>query len=188
MPRREPLSHFFSGGVQPACSTPRAAHLPSLVLAGSILWPPKTSTSHRLRGWGSVGAWVVHSAAGLTRCIVSATAFLDLNHKTAYAAAAPGLLQGLCEGSCHALPGYDREGPHQSPRLALGTMGLDARTLVGVLQPLRAFYARYGNRSQGAASAAQCVEINRYQICSCVGTSSARKALLFSSFFGESGR
>jgi len=81
------------------------------------------------------------AAAGLAHCIVSATAFLDLDAVVVDGAAAPELLQALCESARHALADYNWEGLHQPPRLELGTMGSDARALGGALLPLHACFA-----------------------------------------------
>ena len=86
-------------------------------------------------------AWIARAAAGLAHCIVSATAFLDLDAVVLDGAAAPELLQALCEGARHALADYNWEGLHQPPRLVLGTMGSDARALGGALLPLHACFA-----------------------------------------------
>ena len=49
-------------------------------------------------------AWAIaRAAAGLAHCIVSATAFLDLDAVVVDGAAAPELLQTLCESARHAL-------------------------------------------------------------------------------------
>ncbi len=85
--------------------------------------------------------WIARAAAGLAHCIVSATAFLDLDAVVVDGAAAPELLQALCEGARHALADYNWEGLHQPPRLELGTMGSDARALGGALLPLHACFA-----------------------------------------------
>jgi hypothetical protein len=66
---------------------------------------------------------------------------LDLDAVVVDGAAAPELLQALCEGARHALADYNWEGLHQPPRLELGTMGSDARALGGALLPLHACFA-----------------------------------------------
>ncbi|MGE6339492.1 ROK family transcriptional regulator, partial [Acidovorax sp. NPDC077664] len=86
-------------------------------------------------------AWIDSAAAALAHCIVSATAFLDLDAVVLDGACAPELLQALCEGARRSLADYNWEGLHQPPRLELGSIGSDARALGGALLPLHACFA-----------------------------------------------
>ena len=86
-------------------------------------------------------AWIAHAARALAHCVVSGAAFLDLDAVVLDGAAAPELLQALCEGVRQALADYNWEGLHQPPRLELGSIGSDARALGGALLPLHACFA-----------------------------------------------
>lgn len=86
-------------------------------------------------------AWIASAASALAHCIVSATAFLDLDAVVIDAATAPGLLQALVERVRALLHAYNWEGLHAPPQLALGSIGSDARALGGALLPLHACFA-----------------------------------------------
>lgn len=86
-------------------------------------------------------AWIASAAAALAHCIVSATAFLDLDAVVLDGAADPGVLQALADGVRTALRTYSWEGLQAPPRLELGGIGSDARALGGALLPLHACFA-----------------------------------------------
>ena len=85
--------------------------------------------------------WITSAAAALAHCIVSATAFLDLEAVVLDGAADPGMLQALAEGVQASLRAYNWEGLQAPPRLELGSIGSDARALGGALLPLHACFA-----------------------------------------------
>lgn len=85
--------------------------------------------------------WMRHAAQALAHCVVSATAFLDMQAVVLDGAVAPDLLQGLCNQTREALGAYNWEGLSQPPRLELGTIGSNARALGGALLPLHACFA-----------------------------------------------
>lgn len=85
--------------------------------------------------------WIASAAAALAHCIVSATAFLDLEAVVLDGAADPGMLQALAEGVQASLRAYNWEGLQTPPRLELGSIGSDARALGGALLPLHACFA-----------------------------------------------
>lgn len=84
--------------------------------------------------------WIGRAAVALAQCVVSGTAFLDVEAVVMDGAVAPDLLRALCEQTRTALAAYDWEGLHR-PRLELGGMGSDARALGGALLPLHACFA-----------------------------------------------
>lgn len=85
--------------------------------------------------------WIASAATALAHCIVSATAFLDLEAVVLDGAADPGMLQALAEGVQASLRAYNWEGLQAPPRLELGSIGSDARALGGALLPLHACFA-----------------------------------------------
>ncbi|WP_407702204.1 ROK family transcriptional regulator [Verminephrobacter aporrectodeae] len=92
--------------------------------------------------WAAHGqAWIARAAPALAHCIVSATAFLDLDAVVLDAATAPDLLQALVGRVRQALHACNWEGLHAPPRLELGSIGSDARALGGALLPLHACFA-----------------------------------------------
>lgn len=86
-------------------------------------------------------AWISSAAWALAQCIVSGTAFLDLDAVVIDGVVAPGLLQSLLAQTREALKAYNTEGLHALPRLVSGTIGSDARALGGALLPLHACFA-----------------------------------------------
>ena len=86
------------------------------------------------------GEWIALAARALAQCVVSGTAFLDVEAVVMDGAIAPDLLRALCEQTRAALDAYDWEGLHR-PRLELGGIGSDARALGGALLPLHACFA-----------------------------------------------
>ncbi|MBT9466195.1 ROK family transcriptional regulator, partial [Hydrogenophaga sp.] len=84
--------------------------------------------------------WIERAAPALAQCVVSGTAFLDVEAVVMDGAIAPDLLRALCERTRAALAAYNWEGLHR-PRLELGSIGSDARALGGALLPLHACFA-----------------------------------------------
>lgn len=84
--------------------------------------------------------WIARAAPALAQCVVSGTAFLDVEAVVMDGAVAPDLLRALCEATRAALSAYSWEGLHR-PRLELGSIGSDARALGGALLPLHTCFA-----------------------------------------------
>ncbi len=84
--------------------------------------------------------WIALAARALAQCVLSGTAFLDVEAVVMDGAIAPELLRALCEQTRSALDAYDWEGLHR-PQLELGGIGSDARALGGALLPLHACFA-----------------------------------------------
>lgn len=80
--------------------------------------------------------WTRDAARALAMCIVSGTAFLDLEAVVIDGAAAPQLQQDLIAQTAQALQAYNWEGLVALPRLVPGSIGSDARALGGALLPL----------------------------------------------------
>lgn len=85
--------------------------------------------------------WIDRAALALAHCIVSGTAFLDLDAVVVDGSIAAPLLQHLLQQITEALKAYNWEGLQQMPRLELGSIGSDARALGGALLPLHACFA-----------------------------------------------
>lgn len=85
--------------------------------------------------------WLHSAAPALALCIVSGTAFLDVQAVVLDGAAAPALLQGLVDQTKRALLGYNWEGLSAPPQLEIGTIGSAARALGGALLPLHTCFA-----------------------------------------------
>lgn len=85
--------------------------------------------------------WVERAALALAHCVVSGTAFLDVEAVVVDGSIAALLLQRLMQQTTEALRTYNWEGLQQMPRLELGSMGSDARALGGALLPLHACFA-----------------------------------------------
>jgi len=77
----------------------------------------------------------------LAHCIVSGTAFLDLEAVVIDGVVAPDLLRELIARTGEALKAYNWEGLQTPPRLVAGRIGSDARALGGALLPLHASFA-----------------------------------------------
>ncbi|QCB45951.1 ROK family transcriptional regulator [Hydrogenophaga sp. PAMC20947] len=86
-------------------------------------------------------AWTSSAAKALAQCVVSGTAFLDLDAVVIDGVVSPGLLQLLLAQTREALRAYNTEGLHALPRLVSGSIGSDARALGGALLPLHACFA-----------------------------------------------
>ena len=85
--------------------------------------------------------WIDRAALALAHCIVSGTAFLDLDAVVIDGSIAAPLLQHLLQQVTEALKAYNWEGLQQMPRVELGSIGSDARALGGALLPLHACFA-----------------------------------------------
>ncbi len=85
-------------------------------------------------------AWVVQAASALAHCVVSGTAFLDLDAVVIDGSLCRPLLQLLLEHTRQALDDYNWEGLWRTPLVA-GSIGSDARALGGALLPLHANFA-----------------------------------------------
>ena len=85
--------------------------------------------------------WLGRAALALAHCIVSGTAFLDLDAVVVDGVVAPELLQILLSKTREALTAYNAEGLLGMPRLETGSIGSDARALGGALLPLHACFA-----------------------------------------------
>lgn len=85
--------------------------------------------------------WIDRAALALAHCIVSGTAFLDLEAVVIDGVVAPALLAELIERTQQALAAYNWEGLQTPPPLRAGSIGSDARALGGALLPLHASFA-----------------------------------------------
>jgi predicted NBD/HSP70 family sugar kinase len=85
--------------------------------------------------------WIARAALSLAQCIVSGTAFLDLDAVVIDGVVAPALMQSLVTQTRHALKSYNTEGLMAVPRLETGSIGSDARALGGALLPLHASFS-----------------------------------------------
>ncbi len=86
------------------------------------------------------GAWVASAANALAHCVVSATAFLDIDAVVMDGSFCRPLLLQLIERTREALGRYNWEGLWPATVIA-GDMGPDARALGGALLPLHANFA-----------------------------------------------
>jgi predicted NBD/HSP70 family sugar kinase len=84
--------------------------------------------------------WVLRTADALAHCVVSGTAFLDLDAVVIDGSISRALLQQLIEAVKNALLGYNAEGLWPST-VVEGSIGSDARALGGALLPLHANFA-----------------------------------------------
>ena len=85
-------------------------------------------------------AWLQRAALGLAHCVVSGTAFLDLDAVVVDGSISRQLLQSLIAATRLALAQYSLEGLWNSS-LVEGSIGSDARALGGALLPLHANFA-----------------------------------------------
>lgn len=85
--------------------------------------------------------WIDRAALALAHCIVSGTAFLDLEAVVIDGVVAPALLAELIDRTQQALAAYNWEGLQTPPPLRAGSIGSDARALGGALLPLHASFA-----------------------------------------------
>ena len=93
------------------------------------------------RHGGEALDWVARAAPALAHCIVSGSAFMDLEAVVIDGVVAPGLLAELIGHTQEALAAYNWEGLQTPPRLVPGSIGSDARALGGALLPLHASFA-----------------------------------------------
>ncbi|MFC3683348.1 ROK family protein [Hydrogenophaga luteola] len=85
--------------------------------------------------------WIERAALALAHCVVSGTAFLDLEAVVIDGVVTPDLLAELIEHTQQALSAYNWEGLQTPPPLRAGSIGSDARALGGALLPLHASFA-----------------------------------------------
>ena len=85
--------------------------------------------------------WVARAAPALAHCIVSGSAFMDLEAVVIDGVVAPGLLAELISHTQQSLAAYNWEGLQTPPSLVPGSIGSDARALGGALLPLHASFA-----------------------------------------------
>ena len=84
--------------------------------------------------------WTVHAAQALAQCVVSGTAFLDLDAVVIDGSFSRAMLTRLLAQTDAALEGYNWEGLWR-PQLVAGDIGSDARALGGALLPLHENFA-----------------------------------------------
>jgi predicted NBD/HSP70 family sugar kinase len=84
--------------------------------------------------------WIAHAARALAHCVVSGTAFLDLDAVVIDGSVCRPLLQRLIAAIQQSLPDYSWEGLWPATLVA-GSIGSDARALGGALLPLHANFA-----------------------------------------------
>ena len=134
---------------------PEGAHQPPQLISQASLW----DLEQRLREHGldptaaydqralqspwreHTDEWVASCAQALAQCVVSGTAFLDVDAVVVDGSMAPEVLQGLLEQTRAALNRYNWEGLFGPPRIEQGSIGSDARALGGALLPLHACFA-----------------------------------------------
>lgn len=85
-------------------------------------------------------AWVTHAANALAHCVVSGTAFLDINAVVIDGSFCRALLNRVIEQTNDALQRYNWEGLWRATVMA-GNVGPDAGALGGALLPLHANFA-----------------------------------------------
>jgi predicted NBD/HSP70 family sugar kinase len=85
-------------------------------------------------------AWLASAALGLAQCVVSGTAFLDLDAVVIDGSFTRAMLERLIEQTTKALHQYDWEGLWPA-RVIAGSIGSDARALGGALLPLHENFA-----------------------------------------------
>ncbi len=85
-------------------------------------------------------AWVTHAANALAHCVVSGTAFLDINAVVMDGSFCRALLNRVIEQTNDALQRYNWEGLWRATVMA-GNVGPDAGALGGALLPLHANFA-----------------------------------------------
>ncbi|WP_226494709.1 ROK family protein [Hydrogenophaga taeniospiralis] len=136
-------------------ATPHMKELPAQLISQASLWDlEQRFREHALDPMAAYDAramqapwlpytreWIARAALALAHCIVSGTAFLDLDAVVMDGSTAAPLLQGLLQQTTEALKAYNWEGLQQMPRLELGSIGSDARALGGALLPLHACFA-----------------------------------------------
>jgi predicted NBD/HSP70 family sugar kinase len=86
-------------------------------------------------------AWTALAARALAHCVVSGSAFLDLEAVVIDGAMERAVLDELIAQTALALRAYNWEGLFEPPRLERGSIGAEARALGGALLPLHANFA-----------------------------------------------
>ncbi len=86
------------------------------------------------------GAWIASAAQGLAQCVVSGTAFLDLDAVVIDGSFSRTMLLRLIDETTRALNNYNWEGMWPATVIA-GSIGSDARALGGALLPLHENFA-----------------------------------------------
>jgi len=84
--------------------------------------------------------WIGKAARGLAQCVVSGTAFLDLDAVVIDGSFSRAMLAALLAQTTQALEDYNWEGLWRT-RLIAGDIGSDARALGGALLPLHENFA-----------------------------------------------
>lgn len=85
-------------------------------------------------------AWIDSAALSLAQCVVSGTAFLDVDAVVIDGSFSRAMLERLLAATQAAMQAYDWEGLWPA-RLVAGSMGSDARALGGALLPLHENFA-----------------------------------------------
>jgi predicted NBD/HSP70 family sugar kinase len=85
-------------------------------------------------------AWIDSAALSLAQCVVSGTAFLDVDAVVIDGSFSRAMLEHLLAATREAMQAYDWEGLWPA-RLVAGSMGSDARALGGALLPLHENFA-----------------------------------------------
>lgn len=85
-------------------------------------------------------AWIASAAQGLAQCVVSGTAFLDLDAVVIDGSFSRTMLKRLIDHTTQALRNYNWEGLWPAKVIA-GSIGSDARALGGALLPLHENFA-----------------------------------------------
>ena len=85
-------------------------------------------------------AWIDSAALSLAQCVVSGTAFLDVDAVVIDGSFSRAMLERLIAATQAAMQAYDWEGLWPA-RLVAGSMGSDARALGGALLPLHENFA-----------------------------------------------
>jgi predicted NBD/HSP70 family sugar kinase len=129
-------------------------NLPGQLIAHASLWEleqrfsalgldPSAAYDDRALGAPHAAAtheWTQQAALALAHCIVSGTAFLDLDAVVVDGSMSRALLQALIQATQQAMARYSLEGIWPAPILE-GSIGSDARALGGALLPLHANFA-----------------------------------------------
>jgi len=85
-------------------------------------------------------AWIESAALSLAQCVVSGTAFLDVDAVVLDGSFTRAMLERLIAATQAAMQAYDWEGLWPATLVA-GTMGSDARAMGGALLPLHENFA-----------------------------------------------
>ena len=85
--------------------------------------------------------WMDRAAMALAHCVISGTAFLDVEAVVVDGVITGPLLDDLLVRTREALQAYSWEGLQAPPRIERGSIGSDARALGGALLPLHSCFA-----------------------------------------------